>query len=383
MNRLLPLLLLCSLAGCSWFGGGKKEPDAPAELVEFKPTLKVKKVWSINIGRGNSKQGINLTPSFSAGSIYAGDYRGNLVAVDADTGKQQWRIKSDVPLSAGPSVSEDLILIGTLNGTVLAYSQGSRSPLWQATVSSEVLSQPVLHDDVVVVRCVDGRIFGLDARDGRRLWLYDLSVPLLSLRGNSAPLARAGVVYIGYDGGQVVALNVEDGSEIWIQPVAAAEGRTELDRLADIDGQMVLVATDLYVSSYKGRLASMATQSGRLLWFKDIGSGTGVVVERTRLSVSDHEGNLWLLDRRNGATVWKQDILLRRGLTRPAIYGNYVVVGDKEGFLHWFDADSGELLARNRTSKEGLAAAPVAIGTTLYVLANNGDLTAYRAGAAI
>jgi outer membrane protein assembly factor BamB len=383
--RCLPLvLLLLSLSACSWFGDDDEiDLSAPAELVEFKQTLNVKKAWQVNIGAGNSKQGINLVPAIEGDTIFAVDYKGRVLSVDALSGRTKWRTETELDVSSGPSVKENMLLIGTLDGTVHAFRAADGSPMWQAAVSSEVLALPVLEDGVVVVRCLDGRVFGLDADNGSRLWVYDRSVPLLSLRGNGTPLGRAGIVYVGYDGGYVVALRAADGRVVWEQPVVAAEGRTELERLVDIDGRMAVVATDLYVSSFKGRVASLAVESGRLLWFKDIGSATGVVVNRTRLAVSDRDGNLWLLDRRNGSTLWKQDILLRRGLTTPAIYDRYAVVGDFEGYLHWFDAEDGTLVARTKVSKKGFASAPFSVGTTLYVLTNNGDLTAYRAGAAI
>ena len=380
---ILSALLLC-LSACAWFGVDEEiDLSAPAELVDFNQTLSVKKAWQVNIGSGNSTQGINLVPAIDGDVIYASDYKGNVLAVDARNGRTQWRIDTELSVSSGPTVKENILLLGTLDGTVHAYQAGDGSVLWQSTVSSEVLAVPVLEDGVVVVRCLDGRVFGLDATNGSRKWVYDRSVPLLSLRGNGTPLSRAGIIYVGYDGGHVVALRAADGRVVWEQPVVAAEGRTELERLVDIDGRMAVVATDLYVSSYKGRVASLAVESGRLLWFKDIGSATGVVVNRTRLAVSDRDGNLWLLDRRNGSTLWRQDMLVRRQLTTPAIYDRYAVVGDFEGYLHWFDAEDGTLVARTKVNKKGFASAPFAVGTTLYVLTNNGDLTAYRAGAAI
>jgi outer membrane protein assembly factor BamB len=379
---LIPLLLL-SLSACSWFGDKGEDLSAPAELVEFQQTLPVKKIWSAKVGSGSSEKGINLVPAFDGERLYAVDYKGKLYAVEAQSGRTVWRVDTDLRASSGPAVEEDLVLLGTLDGTVHAFRKSDGSALWETSVSSEVLAVPVMEDGIVVVRCLDGRVFGLDAVSGQRQWIYDRSVPLLSLRGNGTPLGRAGVIYVGYDGGHVVALRAADGSVLWEQPVVAPEGRTELERLVDIDGRLAVVATDLYVTSYKGRVASLAVESGRMLWFKDIGSASGVVVNRTRLALSDRDGNLWLLDRRNGSTLWKQDMLARRELTTPAIYDRFVVVADFEGYLHWFDSEDGTLVARTKTSKDGLASAPIAVGTTLYVLTNNGELSAYRAGAAI
>jgi outer membrane protein assembly factor BamB len=315
--------------------------------------------------------------------LYAADHEGRLVAIDAESGRQQWDLDTEQPFSGGPGLDGDHLYMGTIDGRVIAYERSGGAELWNSQVSSEVLAPPASADGIVVVRCIDGRVFGLDAVSGRRLWIHDRNVPLLTLRGNTDLLIRGGVVFVGYDDGAVVSLRLADGSQIWSQTIVSPEGRTELDRLADIGQQMVIIASDLIVSSYKSRVVSLAADSGRLLWFKDISSATGVQVDRTNLAVSEKNGNLWMLDRRNGATTWRLDQMTNRGLTRPAFYGNYVVVGDKEGYLHWLDSDIGSFVARVRAGKDGFAAAPLSVGTTLYVLTHDGELIAYRAGAAI
>jgi len=379
------LAALVLLNGCSWIKswGDKDDPDAPAELVDFDPTLKVGKVWSTDVGKGLDKSGRQIRPAYSSGLLFAADYKGLLVAIDAENGRKRWEIKTDLPFTGGPGVSGQLLMMGTENGEVFAFDANTGTQLWSATVTSEVLAAPAEADGIVVVRCIDGRVFGLDADTGQRLWVYDHSVPLLTLRGNAPLLVRAGVVFIGYDGGEVVAVKLQDGTLMWEQNLVTSEGRTELERLSDIDGQLVFIASDLLVASYKNRLASLAADSGRLLWFKDISSATGVAVERIHLTLSDKDGNVWLLDRRNGAESWKQNQLFHRGLTRPVIYGNFVVVGDSEGYLHWIDIDSGFFAAREKVGGKGFAGPPLVVGNTLYVMTRKGDLVAYRAGAAL
>ena len=376
---------LLLLNGCSWIKswGGDDEPDAPAKLVDFAPTLKVGKAWSTDVGKGLDKTGRQIRPAYSSGSLYAADYKGLLSAIDAVNGQKRWEIKTELPFTGGPGVSENLLMMGTENAEVFAFDASTGTQLWSATVTSEVLAAPAESDGIVVVRCIDGRVFGLDADTGQRLWIYDHSVPLLTLRGNSPLLLRAGVVYLGYDGGQVVALKLDDGIKMWEQTLVTAEGRTELERLSDIDGQLVFIASDLLVSSYKKRLASLAADSGRLLWFKDISSATGVSVNRINLTLSDKDGNLWLLDRRNGAEFWKQDQLLHRGLTRPVFYGSFIAVGDAQGYLHWINIDDGQFAAREKVGGDGFSGPPLVVGNTLYVMTKKGQLTAFRAGAAL
>lgn len=378
------LAALLLLNGCSWIKswGDDDDPDAPAELVEFEPTLSVKETWSADIGKGLDKAGRQLRPAYSSGSLYAADYKGLLVAINADSGQSRWQIKTELPFTGGPGISGNLLMMGTQDGEVFAFDATSGTQLWSATVTSEVLASPTEFDGIVVIRCIDGRVFGLDAETGQRLWIYDHSVPLLTLRGNAPVLIRAGVAYVGYDGGQVVALRVDDGTLIWEQTLVTTEGRTELERLSDIDGQLVFIASDLLVSSYKNRLASLAADSGRLLWFKDIASSTGVDVNRINLTLSDKEGNVWLLDRRNGAESWKNDQLFHRGLTRPAIYGSFVVVGDADGYLHWINISDGQFAAQVKVGGKGFSGPPLVVGNTLYVMTKKGELKAFVAGAA-
>jgi outer membrane protein assembly factor BamB len=386
VRQIFTAILLTGLflSGCSWIKNwGDEEAGDPAPLVEFQTSLKVAKVWSTKVGDGMGKQGIRMEPRYSSGSLFAADHKGKLVAIDAANGKKQWELKTEQPFSGGPGVDEDNIYMGTIDGRVIAYERDGGTELWNAQVSSEVLIPPESADGVVVVRCIDGRVFGLDSVSGRRVWIYDHSVPLLTMRGNANLLVRAGIAYIGYDDGSVVSLRVDDGTLVWNQTIVSPEGRTELERLADIGTQMVIVASDLIVSSFKNRVVSLAADSGRLLWFKEISSATGIQVDRTNLAVSGSNGDLWMLDRRNGSTQWKLDQMSNRGLTRPTFYGNYVVVGDKEGYLHWLDTDIGSFVARTRAGKKGFAAAPMTVGTTLYVLTHGGDLIAYRAGAAL
>ena len=282
--------------------------------------------------------------------------------------------------SGGPGISGDMLLLGSQDGEVFAFDAGSGSLRWTAQVTSEVLAPPVAQDGIVVVRSIDGRVFGLNQADGRRVWIYDHSVPLLTLRGNSRPLVRAGIVFLGYDGGEVVALRLDDGTLVWEQKVVSTEGRSELERLADIDGQLVYVASDLLVSSYKNRLASLAADSGRLLWFKDVSSATGVTIDRINLAVSDRNDHVWLLDRRNGSTTWKMDQLENRELTRPAFIGNFLVVGDFEGYLHWIGTGDGAFAARQKVGKHAIASAPLVAGNRVYVLDRGGELAAFSVG---
>jgi outer membrane protein assembly factor BamB len=185
------------------------------------------------------------------------------------------------------------------------------------------------------------------------------------------------VIY-GFDNGSVGALAANNGTVLWEQSVATGRGRTELDRLADIDGAIGVYGKDMYVSSYNGRLASLAMESGRVLWVRDMASYSGVAVDGDGLYLTDAEDQVWRLDRRNGASLWTQSQLARRKLTVAVPAGDTVVVGDLEGYLHWLDKEDGTILARKKVANKPIQATPILIGDVLYVLGSGGRVGAYR-----
>lgn len=384
MNALRPvvaLALIVLLSACQTVGGwfGRSDPElAPAALVDFTPSVKVERIWQTRVGRGTDQARAQLPPVFIDGEIWVADVRGRITAVNAESGREQRSFSTGERISAGPAVHGDLVLFTSFSGRLHAIDRSSGQPRWQAELTAEVLSLPVVEDGVVVVRGINGRVLGFNVASGERRWVYERSVPLLTLRGTSDPLTRAGVVFIGFDDGLVAAVRVRDGQVLWEERVAEPEGRTELERLADIDGPLAIVGGELYVVSYRGRMAGLSVDSGRLLWVKEVASAQGLSLRRTQLATVDREDAVWLIDRRNSATLWRDDRLARRGLTRPVFVGNSLVTADFEGYLHWYDVDSGDFVARVRASRSSLASAPLVVGNQVYVLDADGQLSAWR-----
>lgn len=377
---ILVLCVMLGLSGCGMFSEKDPERD-PMKLSNINETLRVSKLWSTSTGSGLGKSAAGLKPFHVDGEIWAADHKGRVTVVDAESGDRLRRFELDMNLSAGPTVVGERVLLGTINGQMVVMDRDSGSINWRAQLSSEIIASPLLRDGLIVVRCIDGRVFALDAETGLREWVYDRSVPLLTLRGNSDPLIRGGQVFVGHDDGTLTALDLADGQLLWEQRIGSAEGRTQLDRLADIDGGMAIVGLDIYAVSGHDRMASVALDSGRLLWVKDVGSHAGLTVARTRIVLADSDDRIWMLDRRSGSTGWNNEELLRRGLSRPVIQGGFVAVADAQGYLHWLDADTGEFVSRERASRDAPAGAPLVVGNVLFLLDVDGKLSAWRVGA--
>ncbi|MEW6353020.1 MAG: outer membrane protein assembly factor BamB [Pseudomonadota bacterium] len=386
MNRSwqagLAALALLGIGGCTTvndFFAGKDNSDPPAPLTALQSGVAVQTLWSARVGAGSDKQYIKLSPIVVGGKAFAADRKGRVSAYDAAGGQQLWSADTKAPISGGPGNGEGLVLVGTSEAEVLALDENTGKEVWRARVSSEVLSAPRAAQGRVVVRTIDGKLFGLNAADGKRVWVYEQTVPALTLRATSAPLLADDKVIGGFASSKLVALSLSEGKLLWETAVAEPRGRTELERLVDISGEPQAQDGVVYVASFQGRIAAVEMDSGRLLWARDMSSYSGVGVDESMVYVTDAQSHVLALDRRDGRTLWKQDKLHARGVTAPAAYGDYVVVGDFEGYLHWLARDDGSFAARVRVDDAGIIAAPTVSDDTLYVSGKGGVLAAFKA----
>jgi len=371
------LMVVFTLTGCGMFGGDEDE-NPPAELVKFKPTLSIKKVWSKSLGDGAEHLRLALNAASDGTIIYAASHDGRVAAFTADKGKRRWLKKTKLPLSGGPAVRNDVVVVGSSNGDVIALEAADGRERWRTTVSSEVLAAPALTDDIVLVRTVDGKLVALDINDGAEAWFVQQSIPRLSVRGTGDPVVVANAVVCGFDNGKLAAYDLGDGSLLWDVLLSPPSGRTEVDRLSDINASIRVVGADVYAATYHGVLASLAVESGQILWTREISSHSGVGVDLNSLYVSRDDSNLVALTRRTGRELWRQDTLLNRDISSATPFGSSVVVGDFEGYLHWFDAATGVLQARVRAGGERITTAPLVVNETLFVVTDGGKLFAFR-----
>src|SRR5690606_11866660 len=204
-------------------------------------------------------------------------------------------------------------------GEVVALDAATGAERWQAKVPNEVISAPAIGQGLVFVRSNDGRVTAFDAASGERRWFWTKELPTLTVRGSDAPVLGPGFVFIGNDDGTLAALAVADGRMLWDVPVAQPDGRTELDRMADIDGTPVLDGTVLYASSYKQSTLAIDAPSGRPIWGSERGGSGRPAVSVDKVIVSDRNGSVWGLDRSSGNASWEQPALARRNVSGVAV----------------------------------------------------------------
>lgn len=381
LTRGAAVLLLVSagatLSGCSWLRG-EDNTEPPAELTDIQATVRLEEVWSRDVGAGVDEQFLRLRPGVDDGRVFAADHKGRVTAFDAGTGQELWSVKSGIAISSGVGVGEGLVLVGSSDAELIALDWRDGHEVWRSKVSSEVLSVPVADQGTVVVQSVDGRLTGLKSSDGSRLWVFERSVPVLSLRGTAAPVIVRGAVIGGFDNGRLAVLDLARGLPAWETSIAVPHGRSELERMVDIDAPPQLWGDTVYTVTYQGRVAAVEGSSGRILWARDLSSAAGLGVDFRNVYVTDDQSHVWALERDNGSSVWKQDKLARRALTAPVALGEHVVVADLEGYLHVLSRTDGALLGRARADGKGVLAPLVVANDILYVYGNGGTLSAYR-----
>lgn len=288
-----------------------------------------------------------------------------------------WSDKETEEITGGPGYGEDTVMIGTSEGRVIVFSADKGNELWRAQLTSEVLAAPQIQNNVVIVRTLDGKIFALDGNNGRRLWIYDRSVPTLTLRGTSNPVIADRIVIAGFDGGRLAALELQTGRLLWEVSITESRGSTDLERMNDIDSTPVVINGVIYVSTYQGDLVALQLESGREIWRRNVSSYAGFSVDENNLYFTDEESTLWAFDRYSGNSVWKQEKLHARQATATSIINKYLVVGDYTGYLHWLNKDSGNFVARTRLCKDRIIVSPLVVGKFLYAYCSDGQLAAY------
>jgi len=382
MKRFLIIILISSMtSGCTWltsYFSGDDNREPPKQLTELKAKVAVNKLWSVSAGKGSGDQLLRLVPTLDNNRVYIASRDGNLLAYDLKSGKQVWETPTGNKISAGPGAGEGLVVIGTRNAEVAAYDSANGKQLWVAKVSSEVLSVPEIKEDVVVVRTADGRVTALSAKQGKRLWEFQKREPSLTLRGTSKPVINAGNVYCGFDNGQLISITLAKGRQNWQRKVAIPRGRTELQRMIDLDADPVIDNGVIYAAAFQGNLAAINQSDGSIIWRRKMSSHAGLSVKDEHVFITDASSQVWSLHIKNGASLWRQDALQWRSLTAPVVYGQYVVVADFEGYIHFLDQLDGHQVARVRGDSDGIQVAPVVNANIMISLGKGGELTAFE-----
>jgi outer membrane protein assembly factor BamB len=366
-----------ALAACGLFGDEKDPELEPAKLIKFKPTIEIKRLWTADLGGDAEFLRLGLQPAGDGSRIYAASQDGSVTAFDPVSGKRLWRTELELDLSAGPGVGDGLVVVTSTDGLIIVLDAADGSERWRVNIHGESLARPLIANGAIIVQTVDNRLRALQAFDGSERWGVKETMPALTMRGSTAPIMSGNNVVAGFDNGYVIAVDMESGDITWRSFLAPPSGRSDLERLSDIDGAMAIVGQDIYAAGYHGRIASIAAESGQVLWSTEISSHVGVSADWTSLYTTQETGVLIAMARRNGAESWRQESLFRREPTLPVPFHTTVAVGDLDGYVHFFSSLDGAPVARVRLGSKAITSNPLVVADRLYVQSDAGSIAAY------
>lgn len=372
------LALALALGGCS---GKRDHVEPPTKLSEIQSSFTPRELWSASLGSADASGQLSLAPFVAEGLVVAVDARGQVSAYEAASGTLRWRRELGFAASAGVGGGMGLVLVSGRKGELAALSLSSGEPRWTVETGSLAYAPAVAGAGRVALRGADGRLLVLDAQSGERVWADARPVPPLSLQGTSRPLLLEDAVIAAFDNGELSAYALANGRKLFTLNVALPKGRSEVERMVDVDSTPLLDRGVLYALAYQGRLVAIDTASGQTLWARELSGFSDLAHDRGALYLTDARGAVLAIDKRSGKSLWTQEALLHRGVSGPAVVDGMVVVGDREGYLHWLSAEDGRLLARLRPLSSALSAAPRTDGERLYVQGRDGKLVAVSARA--
>ena len=383
LMRVSVVAFLClALAACStvkgWFSVDDEEGREPAQLVKFEPAVRVKTLWSTGVGSGQGDAYHHLRPVLNGDSIYAAANDGTVVALDRFRGRKLWKRDFDLPFSGGVGYGAGMLLLGTGDGEVLVLNASDGMERWRVQLGGEIMAPPQTNGKVVVVQTYNGKIRGLSAQDGAELWVYDSNLPVLTLRGTSTPIIYEKFAIAAFGNGKVIAFDVDSGAVRWEARVAIAQGRSEIDRIVDVDGTMLRVGTSLFAVSYQGRVAAIDIGSGRKLWQEDISSYAGIGQGFGNIYIAEENGTVTAFHRNGQGIRWQQPQLSYRRLSAPRAIKGYVAVGDLEGYVHFLSQVDGQFAGRSKVDGSGVRADMLVVDDVIYVFGNSGTLAALQ-----
>ena len=375
-RALIAVWLIIFLAACA--STDNSEPPAP--LTEIKNGLKFNQLLTIKTGAGISSGSYNRQPLLIGDEILTVDADGLIKKFDANSGKLNWEYETNIQSITGLIGNDSIIIASSRNGELNVYDRISDDLTlrWSARLKSEIRSPPVFNSDRLFLRTVDGRLSSISLAEGLIQWSVTHQVPPLSLTGNSAPALYNELVIAGFDDGKMAAFDQASGQVAWEIAVSQPTGRSEIERLVDVDGQFIIRNGVIYVSSYQGRIAAIQAIDGEELWSRKFSSFNAMTMDDNAIYISSDISHIWSIDQRTGSALWKQDVLNARKISAPLLFEDKIIVGDLDGYIHWFNQSDGALIGRLRPNNKRHYSTPFKWDNQIFAMDSDGTLSSFK-----
>jgi len=360
------------LAGCTVFSSmfGAEKPK-PKELEPIVAPITVRPAWNQSIGAVQ----FPLTVAVNGNVLTLAASDGNVLAVEADSGRAVWRANVGAKISAGVGSDGTLAAVVTRDGELVVLEGGRVK--WKKVVGVRVATAPLVAGGRVFVLGVDRTIHAFDASDGIKLWQVQRPGDALTLSQTGVIVAFKNTLVVG-QGPRMAGFDPISSSLRWEAPLGSPRGANEVERLADLIGPVVRSGDLICARSFQAAVGCVDAQLGNVAWTKSVGGTDAVSGDAELLFGADASDRINAWRTPTGDVAWTSESLMFRGLGAPAAVGQSVVFGDSSGTLHWFSRAKGESQARVPTDGSAITTPPVSVGGLLVVVTRDGGVFAFR-----
>ncbi len=377
------LAMLC--LGCA-----NKDVDAPVEAPEIDNRFSLQHVWSTSTG-GVDGFFSQMHPTISGNAVYIASRDGDVSALSLDAGKKLWTTdlgdeeendtKRSARLSGGVSAYGGKVAVGSENGYIYLLNAADGKLLWKDYLGCEIVSAPAFSESTGKIFVLDsiGRVHAYEVLNGQKLWTSGDSNNSLHLRSQSEPLAVGDdYVIIGAAHGQVYIISQQNGMILDQITVTENYGTNDLARIADVAATPLLLDGKMFTTAYNGGFVSYDFDAKSIVNRLPYHSSKALGFDDSHFVITEDHGQIYCINRYDNTELWVNAKLRNRNVTAPVVYGNYVVVGDFEGYLYFINLQSGVIESMFDLEDAAIMTAPQVINGNLLVYYANGDLEMVR-----
>lgn len=365
------LTLSAMIVGCST-NEPFEQPDPVPDVVE---SVEFDSIWTMTVGEGHDEQHLHLEPLIQGDVLFAASADGMFVSVNPENGAVNWRQELDQEIMAGVGGDLDQLYLVSRDAKLVAFGKEEGETRWEVRLPNEVLAAPQSNGSIVVVQTIDGKVLAFDIANGEKRWQYDGVVPVLTLRATAKPLVGNELTLVSFANGQLFALSSENGQPLWQYTVGESKGRTELERLVDVASQPLVLDTAVLVTGYQGKLAAVDLRNGEEIWSRRTSSLQTPAIAYGNIFLSESNGDVIALEGATRRVLWNQEKLSWRQPTQPLVQGDYLLVGDFEGYIHALSLLDGSLQGQLEFDDEGLRVPMQPWQDGFFVYSNGGRLS--------
>ena len=366
-RRWLTVASLCVLSACS----SAPDKPQPSALPSVSGSLNVKKVWTNQIGEVSTP----ILASVHGQQVAVASTAGQLALIDAASGRDVWRLSLGAPIQAGVGGDGQRFAVVTSNNELVTVEAGRI--LWRQALSALSYTPPLVAGERVFVLTGDRSVSAFDGATGQKLWTQQRPGDPLVLRQAGLLMPVGDQLLVGW-GGRLVSLNPLSGAVRWETLVGSTRGTNEVERLVDLVAGASRLGNSVCVRAFQATVACMDATNGRMAWSRAAQGHQGLDGDAQTLWGVESDGKLQAWQRTSGALLWTQEALRFRELSMPLAWGQALVVGDLDGWVHALSPQNGQPLQRIGTDGSAITGRPVAVGQTLVVVTRTGGVFGFR-----